>query len=658
MAYPQTNVSNLADGSAIVGAQAQVIHGDVYNYVVRQGASPKEKYEVGIRYLTIGVRPIALQWIGQAIAERHDTSEVWFHWLLALLSDRTSRQLSPEDISQLEALEKDPVVYQHDPWSDGIRAVLQLLNVIRSPSKDPGPFIDALDQLHPDQKNPVFRHLSVFLQGPKGDRIWQDAVEAAKAGRCAKGRDKRAKYFFYLRPAAPHRRQVPQAAVSSHDRLMVVIASVTFVLALLGIAWVLATHVSIAGLAGILIGCGGLCLAAANWTEFRWQARRRAEYHQLVAPDRSTVPPQQLSRLATRIDERFDWYLRKYPPKKADVTSWLSATRGIRNQLRDEIAEIYRDKRVKVEQLNWLITHEVWLLAKRWDGGTFYDPPQHESRLNPMALWGGITATVIGGLLAAGSLLSAEPVGGFIALAIIVVSGYRGVRRWTSISLAQRQAAADEAESKRKYAERQADYDAYLAKFDALQPRDQMMAEWLEHDKKVILEYALKYFSLKRSDVVSYAILENPSSPYKRASVRNGPWRYTRYKITVFLLTANGIRQVSYELRTNDGDIQQLNDDLCYPYDAITLVAGGRREDGNRQEFHLHLESGKILTFRVATALTALATEDYETEDVFSETDIKVLSTATGNSTGIENTFRILRGVAADGKEWIARESQ
>jgi hypothetical protein len=241
-------------------------------------------------------------------------------------------------------------------------------------------------------------------------------------------------------------------------------------------------------------------------------------------------------------------------------------------------------------------------------------------------------------------------------LAILAASGYHGTRRWTRIALELRREKADEAESERKHTQRQGAHAAYLEKFEALRPSDLLMAEWLEYDKKVILKYALDYYGLQRSEVISYAFLETPGASYKRASDRNGPWRYTTYKIVVFLLTSDGIRQVSYELRTRDGDIQQ-RDDRSYRYDAIASVEASVAKDGSRQEFKVHLVDGKTIPFRVATALTDLNAEDGIVDDLSSETDAETLSSATEDATGMRNTLRILRGVAADGKGWIIRET-
>jgi hypothetical protein len=60
MSHQYTNVTNSADDSATVGAQAQVIHGDVTTYFIRPGATAKEKYEVGVNYLNGGVPSSAL----------------------------------------------------------------------------------------------------------------------------------------------------------------------------------------------------------------------------------------------------------------------------------------------------------------------------------------------------------------------------------------------------------------------------------------------------------------------------------------------------------------------------------------------------------------------------------------------------------------------
>jgi hypothetical protein len=147
--------------------------------------------------------------------------------------------------------------------------------------------------------------------------------------------------------------------------------------------------------------------------------------------------------------------------------------------------------------------------------------------------------------------------------------------------------------------------------------------------------------------MLSYAFLETPGAGYQRASVRNGPWRYTQYKLIIFLLTAEGIRQVAYELDTRDGGIQQ-RDWRSYRYDAIASVQASVAKDGHRETFDLHLVNGHTIPFRVADPIT-----DWRPE----EGDAEALAEATADASGLRNVLKILEGVAADGKGWIARET-
>ncbi len=648
MTDPHMNVTNVAEDWATVGLQAETIHGDVYSYVIRQDAPAKEKYEVGVRYLDGGVPSAALPLIERAIAEGHDTSEVRFYWLLALISGRTFRQFSPEDTVQLDRLRQHPAVRGNDPWAEGMRVILRLLDSLRQPGADPVPFIAALDDLPSCQKGPVLRHLDVFLKGPLGDHVWQLEYKAALDGMHARERDKRVGLFFMPSPAEPLARQPTPAAVSARDGATAFASATVFVIALINIGWQLIQHASIGGVLGYVVGCAGCCLATARWVEFRWQARQRATYGQLFAPvTRSEAPA---GGFAGRVDHRFDYYFAVRVPYGTDRADWLAATAGMRRQLRDEIVEIYRERRVRAERLDWLIRYEVEELARRWRNGTFYATAD-EFHVKPTARTTrsvGVTCMVLGGLLAAWSLLNADPAGGLVALAIIAVSGYHAERRWTGMALERRRAAADEAESQRKLAERKAAYEEWRNKLANTKPSDQEMAAWLDCDKKIILESALQHYGLKRSDVISYAFLETPGASYKRASVRNGPWRYTQYKVLVFLLTEDGIRQATFDLRTRDGDVRPL-DRRSYRYDSIASVQASVPRGDYQQTFDLHLVNGQTISFRVADPIAQWSPDD---------TDAEALSNATQDATGLRNTLRILEGVAADGKEWIARETQ
>ena len=66
-------------------------------YTVPDGASAREIYEVGVRHLDAGLPAQAHGLIFQAIAGGYDSAEVQLHWLLAMLSKRSYRDLKLQE---------------------------------------------------------------------------------------------------------------------------------------------------------------------------------------------------------------------------------------------------------------------------------------------------------------------------------------------------------------------------------------------------------------------------------------------------------------------------------------------------------------------------------------------------------------------------------
>ena len=127
------------------------------------------------------------------------------------------------------------------------------------------------------------------------------------------------------------------------------------------------------------------------------------------------------------------------------------------------------------------------------------------------------------------------------------------------------------------------------------------MESWLDADKTLILDQALKHYRLAWHEVIAHAFLPRPNRPCKSARVPGGPWRCSKYEI-------ENIRRYT------------LN---------ITLTNGPTRK----------------------IPVSGVPTHDTVDEPPHEETLDINLDTA-----GFSHTLRILEGIAAEGKPWFDRE--
>jgi hypothetical protein len=189
--------TNIAGRGAIVGLQAQAVHGDV-TIELPPDASPQDKYDRGVFWLNGGVPEKASQLIEEAIVGGLKGSEVGFHWLLAQLSGKTLHQLSEETLSKLRAMPEHIRRSGDNVWSDGLEMILKLLgplNLGQNADAHDGYLhaaLKELDRLATEQRTKILRHLELFLEGPLQDEMWERAVSEAERQRCDHDRAGRA----------------------------------------------------------------------------------------------------------------------------------------------------------------------------------------------------------------------------------------------------------------------------------------------------------------------------------------------------------------------------------------------------------------------------------------------------------------------------------
>lgn len=138
---------NQAGGNARVGWQSQNTF--IGNLTTAPGRSPEDTYAEGVANLDGGNAERARELIWKAMTQwkaagQPVRGEVLFHWLAAMLSGRTARQFSTEEVIELRRYQSWCAEASGGPWADGVRLVYRLLDsALRPPGTPPGPDLDA-----------------------------------------------------------------------------------------------------------------------------------------------------------------------------------------------------------------------------------------------------------------------------------------------------------------------------------------------------------------------------------------------------------------------------------------------------------------------------------------------------------------------------------
>jgi hypothetical protein len=638
--------ANVAHDDAHVGIQVQTIHGDLY-YLLPPNASPSDKFRSGVKYLDARMPNEAKALIEEAVAHGYRSNEVHFHRLLALLSGKSLRQLASEDFDRLSAICSDiSEVTGRDEWTLGLRAVLRLLGSLHS--VDAERTMKELEELPPRQRKKIIDHLGVLLDGPMLDQLWRRSVEQARAGQLSRHRAERIWKFFHPAPALPRVGPVRPATVAVGDWLRAGFGAALFVLAAGNVFALLLRNGDPPSIVGYVACVAGLAAFATGGADRHFRRERlRAKDAELRTPlqVRAEAPD---GGFARKVDRLFTTYFGRYVPRGTERSHWLAETAGIRRHLRDELAEIYRDQRIGAERIAWLVRYLVGDVRKRWenDSLTAYRYQLSTPRTTIVLILTGLTGLVAGGFWSVPATVLAAPLAGTAWILVAVTSTAFGMRSWFRILAERRRVIADQAERAEKWAARRDAFDRWQRKL-ADKPSDPEMAAWLECDRKLLVEQAMRQCRLRASQVIAHAFIEAPATTYKRARYPKGPWRYSRYRLLLFLLTEDGVRQVNIDLdfqAATSHATQRLN----YRFDAVAAV----RIDGiqaQRQTFELTLFNGDPISVHVTES---------NSEGIRPDEDPSTLAQLTLDASGLVQTLHILEGVAAEGKEWVRHRRQ
>ncbi|MEV6126241.1 hypothetical protein AB0M05_05345 [Streptomyces violaceusniger] len=666
--FPSTH--NEAHDS-FVGAQAGIIFDSTIN-IVPPDASPQKKYEVGVRCLEEGLPGRARELIWDAITHNHDGPQIRFHWALAMLSKRAHHDLSAEERRQLDRTRDVMQGYAEDnDWKPGLQVIFDLLALPGKADSETAAVLKRLRDLAPPQRDPIVHHLDLVLTSRTKATLWAEICELAKAGQFHGDRSRRVRYYFEPDPIGARTRPPEESTAFRHrPRLAAWTGLFGLAAGFLGISAVIAEPLT--AIVELLIALGAGFLAARfgrRWwhNKHLLQAKEQelgqaSNQEPVPDPARSPAAPSLASAgggapaadgFTSRVRTSFEHYFGTYVPHGCDRPEWLAHTTGIRAVLAAEVAFLYRESRISVDRVNWLIRYLARDAKDRHNNGTLFAHRQRYRTPVTTKLACVVALAVLGvtslAVTVTAATGSASALHGLLAFAVFIGaigSGRRAASVWLDIRSEKQRFAEETQEYHLRMYAREEEFQRWQEHLEAIRPSDAEMEAWLSHDKVLFTADVLRHHQLTWYDIIAHTILTTPARPYRRARHRGGPWRYSRYTLRLFLATRNGIREISTEVdfarATRPGE-QRTN----YRFNAFSSVQV-TEDDRIGYEMALLLSNGPARTIRIKDA-DSHQLEPYENARDLSQINL--------DAAGFAHTFRLLEGIAADGKAWIERNN-
>jgi hypothetical protein len=709
---PSSSVTNTARDSAHVDMQIGVVNGSIDYYNVSRDDPPEKKYEIGLRYLNGNMPRKAEELFQDAFGQGYQSTGVAYYWALAVFSGRAYHQLSPNDFDSLQSALRVAETQAADECADAFNVVRRLFNCLtrqeESGDPDPEEFDDVLRsyaKLQEARRDEIRRHLDMILTGWIQDQL--DARFADEVGRqrLSGSREKRVWKFFEPVPEPP-RPMVPEAPViGAGQRAAGLGGAVVLAFGLLlllglaagssGVALASAIVLIVAG--GYLAGRCGIAWFAARerltdrereYGHNRPLTRYSAVRPSVVLPtqtqdeddDDENEEAKEARRRQTAFLQRVPAYVRirfagQAPAKAKDRRGWEADTARLRDALTDRMIELYLEPETEAGGIDWLIRWYAREAARKWQAGELED---YRTQLRlpygaKLGLAAGVTGLGLGTAIALFAGLTAQPGGAILAAALAAFGCWVIVKSRVDVYLVKRhRLPLDRADAAARLMAEEAEFGSWCEVL-ADRPTDEEMARWLDYDKMYLKTMVMNQFGLTNRDVLAHAALTQQAHGAGRARVLYGPPRYTGYIVMLFLLTGEGVRQVSVDLDFPTGGMtnQKRNN---FRYDAIASVrvtevgertAGGRRQvipldESNRlsdremdslilrQAFCLSLVSGNAISVIIDNF-------DSEFLDRLRE-DPSVLLELALDTSGVNAALRIMETAAAEGKQWLAQE--
>ncbi|WP_228543761.1 hypothetical protein [Micromonospora sp. S-DT3-3-22] len=688
---PRQHVHTSGANSPIF-ATGGTIHGGVHTYYVGPNDPPEKKYEVAVRLLDGGMSRAAEQLLAEVLATSYGHRPgVCYHYLVATLSDRT---LSALDDRHLQALGNArrlvakggaPGQESAEDFLDRKRlgslvALIDFAMGISDRATDvgvratSGTNLEEMAAAYGNLPEEHQRHLDGLLAGPFKDEVFRRNADRVREQRSGDILDRRQRVwkFFEPDPAEPRElggAQVPPSRSLTLTRwagLALGVVGTVGVAVQLGLVGAFTTLAITLVLTGIGVPLAGYA---------RWQRQHRRTLLAFYA-DRfhgghglgMTVDPEAMDAATRTVEAVFA----SLAP--GQQTSWEPMTLGLRQSLAREFALLYDESELRNGHLLWLArwharqTRDVWSTRRLLTYEDTYRerPLLRRAEQFAVALLAVAALLVLARLLPDGSTESGLPL--LVAAGGIALLWYSQPRLWTRQST-YRIVSRERAE---RYEAEQAEWQRWSAVLSD-RPTDQEMATWLAQDVFVFKADMLRERGIPASEVAYALELTTGAAGASSARVIYGPIRYSRYVLTLFLLTATGIRYFCSELDFTNGElhgssrrsipygglreVEVTEQSIRRPASPIAqpqITSGGVSVfTGPSMEVHIQQRHFVVRTDTLGTISLELG--DFVQMRDGREPEGLVARLAL-DSTGVNDALDVLETVVVDGAAWLTKE--
>ncbi|MFE6649177.1 hypothetical protein ACFVJS_21600 [Nocardioides sp. NPDC057772] len=669
---PKGPTNNYAAAGSNIGIQANEVRNSNI-YLITQESSPQQLYEVGVRYLEDGAPRKAEDLISQAISHDLDNAEVRFHWVLAMFSKRSFRDLSAAERGRLEtAVEKFGTYPLDDRFTVALQAIGSLIRLLGRGDHSgevAARKVEAVEEeilnLTPDLAGKVNRHFDLVLSATTKTRLWRKTCERAEQERFGNDRAKRVWTYFEVDPTAPRlpSRREEVSGPEVHPAELAGVAA--FILASTLLGWRSIASGNLGAILAFLVLVAAGAVAVRDAYAWRYRSDRITLLARRHFGDGLPDAPMNGDEFAPQVRRAFRRYFSKYRPPDKDPDEWLRETSGVRARLSAELAETYREQRTSVDEIRWLIRFHAVDVRKRYLAGTLFDFADRD-RVSPLQMARCVGLAVVA-LAAAVQLFRLVDIGGQVAMVGAGLSGALAMVICYRAYTVLRGVRDDATEARHIQGRREQEFARWTQKLEKLRPSEQEMETWLLSDITVLIDKVLREGKWDWSDVISHAVIRQPARGAVGQCVTGGPWRYSRYQLRVYLVTVDGVREVTAALAFKTGTFGEESREN-FQLDNITSVKVTEEVAGGRV-LTLMLNNGDPREIRVTESVPSSVPIGMETsDDLFSEgemtalkePDPEVLERVRLNldATGFEHALRMLEGIGADGKGWIERHAR